>query len=92
MIPLKGDKAISPGQRPGVVTVEICALKGQKRCILDSYNCFCPFRAQTQTPKTPGRCPGLDAYWPFRPLLLKKVYRTPITDFNLLTKVTNSRS
>ena len=75
MIPLKGDKAISPGNALGIVAVEICALKGQKRCNSDSYNCFCPFRAQTQTSKAPGRCPGLDAYWPFRPLLLKKFTR-----------------
>ena len=31
MIPLKGDKAISPGQRPGFVIVENYALKGQKQ-------------------------------------------------------------
>lgn len=31
--------------------------------------CFCPFRAKVARHyRYPGRCPGLTALWPFRPL------------------------
>ena len=73
--------------------VWVCALKGQKHCSSNSYNCFCPFRAQISTVTTPGRCPGLMALSPFRGIMQTKglilferiyvhrvrgVYRTPI--------------
>jgi hypothetical protein len=29
--------------------------------------CFCPYRAYVPAIANPGRCPGLLAYWPFRP-------------------------
>ena len=34
---------------------------------LKHLSCFCPYRAHVPAIANPGRCPGLLAYWPFRP-------------------------
>ena len=64
---LKGHQALSPGHRPGDKCSGICALKGQK---LSGVSAFAltgrSFHYATQYP---GRCPGLLAFWPFRPYL-----------------------
>ncbi len=68
---LKGQQALSPGQRPGYMDMGKLALKGQKpytRLIRERV-CFCPCRALASHYFYPGRCPGLSACWPFRPSL-----------------------
>jgi len=61
---LKGHQAHSPGQRPGKLVHEVTPCKGKSV----EYQCFCPCRATLEMILFPGRCPGLSAYWPFRPL------------------------
>ena len=68
---LKGQQALSPGQRPGYMDMGKLALKGQKpytRLIRERV-CFCPCKALASHHFYPGRCPGLSACWPFRPFL-----------------------
>ena len=65
---LKGQQANSPGQRPGYKEVGKDGLKGQKHtCTLVA---FAPLGRWLRTTYTPGRCPALWAFWPFRPSLL----------------------
>ena len=65
---LKGQGAISPGHRPGYKDAVMFALKGQKPYI--SFHAFALTGRRMHTTSTPGRCPGLWAYWPFRPSIL----------------------
>ena len=68
---LKGQWTHSPGQRPGYMRCVGCALKGQK-----PYEHYCAFALSgrtTRVPLHPGQCPGLLAYWPFRPLLFMAI-------------------
>ena len=57
---LKGQQALSPGQRPGYDEAGRLALKGQKLCTRPigesgKMGCFCPFRAHSYiTPLTQG--------------------------------------
>ena len=63
----KGQKANSPGHRPGYKDVIRFALKGQKPYL--AFHAFALTGRGAVLHIYPGRCPGLDAYWPFRPLL-----------------------
>ena len=63
----KGQKANSPGHRPGDKDLIRFALKGQKPYLV--FHAFALTGRRMHTTINPGRCPGLGADWPFRPLL-----------------------
>ena len=65
---LKGQGAISPGHRPGYKDAVRFALKGQKPYLV--LYAFALTGRRLHITSTPGRCPGLCAYWPFRPSIL----------------------
>ena len=64
----KGQKANSPGHRPGYRDMVRLALKGQKPYLV--FHAFALTGRRLRITSTPGRCPGLGAYWPFRPSIL----------------------
>ena len=67
----KGQRAHSPGQRPGLVDRRKCALKGQKHWVRNPMysNAFALSGRTLSLHTNPGRCPGLCACWAFSPLL-----------------------
>ena len=64
---LKGQQAVSPGQRPGYDDRVIVALKGQKPWTeaMPPTHSFAPTGRGLCTHAYPGRCPGLTVLCPF---------------------------
>ena len=64
---LKGQQAVSPGQRPGYEDGVIIALKGQKPWTeaMPPTDSFAPTGRRLRTYAYPGQRPGLTAHCPF---------------------------
>ncbi len=87
MIPLKGDKAISPGQRPGCCCSRDLRPERAKAIIQVWASKLLPFQGANPNVHRPRALPWAGCLLAFQAVTSRIVYRTPILQLKLVNGV-----